>query len=100
MYVVAIEAESRRVVVGTAAALFGHRVELDEVNWLVDALPSGDECAVQIRYRSAAVPARIARVDGTHLTLDLAEPVRAITPGQSGALYAGTQLLGGGVIAS
>ncbi|MEX0692741.1 MAG: tRNA 2-thiouridine(34) synthase MnmA [Gemmatimonadales bacterium] len=100
MYVVAIEAEHRRVVVGTAADLFGHRVELDEVNWLVDALAPGDECAVQIRYRSAAVPARIASVDGTHLTLDLAEPVRAITPGQSGALYAGTQLLGGGVIAS
>ena len=100
MYVVAIEAEQRRVVVGTADDLFGHRVELAEVNWLVDPLGPGDDCAVQIRYRSAAVPARIASMDGTHLTLDLAEPVRAITPGQSGALYAGTQLLGGGVIAS
>jgi len=33
------------------------------------------------------------------LSLDLAEPVRAITPGQSGALYdAEDRLLGGGVI--
>jgi len=33
-------------------------------------------------------------------TLVLAEPVRAITPGQSGVLYAGDRVLGGGVIAS
>jgi tRNA U34 2-thiouridine synthase MnmA/TrmU len=34
------------------------------------------------------------------LALDLAEPVRAITPGQSGALYdAEDRLLGGGLIA-
>jgi tRNA U34 2-thiouridine synthase MnmA/TrmU len=37
---------------------------------------------------------------GDGLTLDLAQPVRAITPGQSGALYdADGRLLGGGVIA-
>ncbi|HYL21586.1 MAG TPA: aminomethyltransferase beta-barrel domain-containing protein [Gemmatimonadales bacterium] len=36
--------------------------------------------------------------EGT-LTLDLAQPVRAITPGQSGALYdADARLLGGGII--
>jgi tRNA U34 2-thiouridine synthase MnmA/TrmU len=37
---------------------------------------------------------------GGTLALDLARPVRAITPGQSGALYDGDgRLLGGGVIA-
>jgi len=36
---------------------------------------------------------------GDTLVLDLARPVRAITPGQSGALYdADGRLLGGGVI--
>jgi tRNA U34 2-thiouridine synthase MnmA/TrmU len=40
-------------------------------------------------------------MDAGQLRLSLAEPVRAITPGQSAALYdeAG-KLLGGGVIAS
>jgi tRNA-specific 2-thiouridylase len=32
------------------------------------------------------------------LTLELPEPVRAITPGQSGVLYLGDRLIGGGVI--
>src|SRR5439155_1345981 len=46
------------------------------------------------------VPARVRESVGDSLVLDLAQPVRAITPGQSGALYDATQrLLGGGVIA-
>ncbi len=39
-----------------------------------------------------------SRPDWGLLELELREPVRAITPGQSGALYDGTRLLGGGVI--
>jgi tRNA-specific 2-thiouridylase len=99
MYVVAIEPAERRVVVGTADDLFGHRVVLHEVNWLADPLAPGAACAVQVRYRARAVQARVAGRDADRLTLDLAEPVRAITPGQSGALYDGDRLLGGGVIA-
>ncbi|HKI96451.1 MAG TPA: tRNA 2-thiouridine(34) synthase MnmA [Gemmatimonadales bacterium] len=98
MYVVAIEPASRRVVVGTAAELFGHRVTLEHVNWLADPLVPGDHCEVQVRYRASAVPARVTRLEGDGLTLDLAAPARAITPGQSGVLYDGARLLGGGLI--
>ena len=89
---------SRRVVVGTAAELFGHRVTLEHVNWLADPLVPGDHCEVQVRYRASAVPARVTRLEGDGLTLDLAAPARAITPGQSGVLYDGARLLGGGLI--
>jgi tRNA-specific 2-thiouridylase len=98
MYVVAISPEERTVVIGTADELFGHRVELDDVNWLANPLEPGDACQIQIRYRTPAVPARVAEQDGSHAVLDLAQPVRAITPGQSGVLYDGTRLLGGGLI--
>ncbi|MBI4502590.1 MAG: tRNA 2-thiouridine(34) synthase MnmA [Gemmatimonadetes bacterium] len=98
MYVVSISPEDRSVVIGTADDLFGHRVELEEVNWLADPLAAGDTCQVQVRYRTRAVPARVAAWEDAHLVLDLAEPVRAITPGQSGVLYEGTRLLGGGLI--
>jgi tRNA-specific 2-thiouridylase len=58
-----------------------------------------DECLVQLRYRAPAVPATVIETGEGHLELALAEPVRAITPGQSGVLYAGDdRLLGGGVI--
>jgi tRNA-specific 2-thiouridylase len=100
MYVVAIRPERREVVIGPGEALFGHTATLEDVNWLAEPLAPGDEVFVQCRYRAPAVPARVRAGDGTALTLDLAQPVRAITPGQSGALYdADGRLLGGGVIA-
>jgi tRNA-specific 2-thiouridylase len=101
-YVVAIAPEDRAVIVGTGDELFGHRVVLEEVNWLAEPLVPGDMCEVQVRYRSKAVPARVAEASANRraLTLDLMEPVRAISPGQSGVLYDGSRVLGGGVIAS
>jgi tRNA-specific 2-thiouridylase len=98
-YVVAIRPESREVVVGDAADLLGHRVSLDELNWLVEPLGEDESCLVQVRYRSKAVPALLIRSDGASAELALAEPVRAITPGQSAVLYTDQgQVLGGGVI--
>jgi tRNA-specific 2-thiouridylase len=99
MYVVAIRPDDRTVVVGTEADLQGTEVRLDEVNWLVEPLAPGAECEVQIRYRARGVPATVAAAAGSTLMLRTATPVRAITPGQSGALYSPDgQLLGGGVI--
>jgi tRNA-specific 2-thiouridylase len=98
MFVVAIRPESRTVVIGPADQLDGRSLTLGEVNWLADPLRPGDECLVQVRYRAPAVPARVGPSDGETFRLELLHPVRAITPGQSGVLYAGDRLLGGGII--
>lgn len=100
MYVVDIRPETREVVIGSGEDLFGDEVELSDVNWLAAPLEPGDDVLVQCRYRARAVPGTVVRRAADDLALRLAEPVRAITPGQSGALYddAG-RLLGGGVIA-
>jgi tRNA-uridine 2-sulfurtransferase len=99
LYVVAIRPETREVVVGTSAELFGHEVSLAEVNWLAQPLSPGDAVWVQCRYRARAVPGTVAALADDRLALRLAEPVRAISPGQSGVLYDGDdRLLGGGVI--
>ncbi len=99
LYVVGIRPEDRAVVVGTAEELDGSGVMLEELNWLAQPLAVGDECLVQVRYRSRAVPATVREASALSLELELHTPARAITPGQSGVLY-GTddQLLGGGVI--
>jgi tRNA-specific 2-thiouridylase len=99
-YVLAIRPESREVVLGMEEDLLGHRVVLEECNWLVAPLQVGAPCEVQIRYRSPAVPATVLACEGDRVDLALALPARAISPGQSGVLYGpGDQLLGGGVIA-
>jgi len=98
-FVVAIRPERREVVIGTAEELAGHRLRLEELNWLADPLAPGDACQVQIRHRSRAVPGTVVAGAGPTLELALAVPVRAITPGQSGVLYGeGGRVLGGGVI--
>ncbi len=96
----AIRPERREVVIGTADELDGHRVRLEELNWL-GAVARGR--ATTARSRSATGRGRSRprwpAAEGGALDLVLEEPVRAITPGQSGVLYAADdRVLGGGVI--
>jgi tRNA-specific 2-thiouridylase len=97
--VVAIRPATREVVVGAAEELERWSVELEELNWLDEPLRPGDHCEVQVRHRAAAVPAEITAVDDDHAALRLREPARAVAPGQSGVLYRGDLVLGGGIIA-
>ena len=98
-FVVAIRPERREVVIGTAEDLEGHRVTLEEVNWLAPPLEEGDRCEVQVRHRGRAVPASVTERGKDRVSLVLHAPVRAISPGQSGVLYDDDgRVLGGGVI--
>lgn len=103
MHVVRILPEERTIIIGTADDLLGNRVQLTELNWLGTRPAPGETCQIQVRYRSRPVPARVLRCgvnDNDTVTLDLAEPVRAITPGQSGVIYESSgRVLGGGIIA-
>lgn len=98
LYVVRVEAETNRVVVGPDAALWTRRVVLESCNWL--EAPAGNDRPVlaQIRYRQPPVPARLRVRPGRGAVLDFERPVRAVAPGQIGAVYDGERLLGGGVI--
>ncbi len=101
MFVIAIRAEDRAVVIGPREELLGHGVVARGLNWLVNPAPAvGDRVGVRVRHRAPIVPAEVIRIDGDEIELALDSPVKAIAPGQSLVLYDGDRVLGGGFIES
>ena len=102
LYVLRIEAESRKVVVGPRRALAETRVRLAELNWLGPALTAGQGVRVAARLRSAQRPVAATLHPGdrasaeAELAIDM--PAGAVAPGQAAVLYDGERLLGGGWI--
>lgn len=92
-YVVRTDPVANAVYVGPKEMVMFQGLEAGEVNLLAE-LP--EELEVQIRYRTPPVRARLLSL--SPLRLRFAEPVFAVTPGQSAAFYRGERLLGGGVI--
>ncbi|MFO1187959.1 MAG: aminomethyltransferase beta-barrel domain-containing protein, partial [Alphaproteobacteria bacterium] len=101
LFVVRLEPEARRVVVGPRSALGVREIALGEVNWLGDeALGSeGSEVLVRVRSMRPPVPARIFR-NGADVRVELAGAEEGVAPGQACVAYepAGTRVLGGGFI--
>jgi tRNA-uridine 2-sulfurtransferase len=98
LYVERIDAARRQVVVGPAAALERARFTVLRPAW-VDGPPAADETVqVRIRHRHAGAPARVTPVDAGRVSVELLEPVRAVTPGQAAVFYRDAEVLGGGWI--
>lgn len=98
LYVVALEPENGRVVLGTRAECGVAACEVDELNWIgIDAPRETAELLVQHRYKSTPARARIV-VDGSRARVEFVEPEIAVTPGQGAAFYVGDRLVGGGWI--
>ncbi len=99
MFVLEIRPETREVVVGPRDALGRDRVTLSELNWLSAEPKVGDRVGVQLRHRAPEVDGVVIEAGGS-LTLELAHPVAAVTPGQSAVVFDGERVLGGGRILS
>ncbi len=99
-YVVRIEPESRRVVVGTRDELARTWLEADRLNWLVDPVPDSFRCLAQIRYKHQAAPAVARRVGPDRLRVEFDQPQYGVAPGQAVVLYVGNRVVGGGWICS
>ena len=91
LYVVRIEPEARRVVVGPRRALAVEAMRVEGWNWLAE---DQREVAVKVRSLAPAVP---AVRDGDWLSFS--RPEYGVAPGQAAVCYSGDRMLGGGVIA-
>ena len=101
LYVVRLESETRRVVVGPREALLCARFPIREVNWLgLGELPADGIAAwVKLRSSQAPVPARVHPREQGRAEVVLDEPEAGVAPGQACVIYDGNRLLGGGWIA-
>ena len=61
-------------------------------------MPQDGDYEIQIRYRSRPVHCTLSQVSSALYRVRTAAPLRAVTPGQIGALYRGEELCGGGII--
>jgi tRNA-uridine 2-sulfurtransferase len=120
-YVVRIEPDSRRVVIGTHEELARRELFAAGANWLVEEKGQGSDIGreasglgtsvpssppvvscfraqVKIRYRSRPADATVELLPDRRFRVRFDEPCYAIAPGQAAVCYDGDRVLGGGWI--
>jgi tRNA-specific 2-thiouridylase len=93
LYVVSIDAATRRVIVGPKRALAVAGARLSGMNWLASQADRDQSLMAKVRSMAKPVP---ARMEGEQLIF--AEPEYGVAPGQAAVLYAGDRVIGGGWI--
>jgi len=97
LYVVDIDEQAKRVVVGKKSELSSGGLIARSVNWLEE--PEAEvEAEVQIRYRAPAIACMVRPNANGHCEVRFKEAFPAVTPGQAAVFYRGERLLGGGWI--
>ncbi len=108
-YVVDLDAQTNRVIVGDVEDLVCDEFEIDRTNWIARELPDEDvdssrcssakaDATVKIRYSHPGTPATVTSLENHRARIRLHEPQRAITPGQAAVIYDGDVVIGGGWI--
>ncbi|MDP4198537.1 MAG: tRNA 2-thiouridine(34) synthase MnmA [Bacteroidota bacterium] len=100
LYVTGLDVLNNHVHLGDDDDLLSSQLVAHHLNLIkYDALPSaGLRVTAKIRYKDEGALATAIPVAGDRMRVIFDEPRRAITPGQSVALYEGDDLIGGGII--
>jgi tRNA-specific 2-thiouridylase len=98
LFVIALDADNARVVVGPREALATRSVRLRDVNWLVPA-DAPFACSVKVRSTRPPTPAIVSPTEDGAI-VELLSPEESVAPGQACVFYErdGSRILGGGWI--
>jgi tRNA-uridine 2-sulfurtransferase len=98
-YVVDLDAQTNRVIVGDADHLLCEEFEIERVNWIVpEGAHKGIELTVKIRYNHPGSRGTVIPLENDRARIRLHDPQRAVTPGQAAVIYHGDVVVGGGWI--
>jgi len=96
LYVLSIDRENNRIVVGDDGSLRTTSFEVNGVNWLSVASPGEPVRAqVKIRHKHEPASAMVEPLSDSQARVIFDTPQRAITPGQGAVFYDGHRVLGG-----
>ncbi len=103
LYVVRLDPDTRRVVVGPKAALATRTVPVREINWLGETpFTAKPEWELEVKLRSTRppAPAIIRPLSETMAEVELLTPEEGVSPGQACVFYDpdGSRVFGGGWI--
>lgn len=98
LYVVDIDPQTSRVIVGGEEELIREEFEVDRVNWLVPNQDIPSKVTVKIRYAHPGAPATLEPLDPRRARVRLRVSQRAVTPGQAAVFYDDDKVVGGGWI--
>jgi len=99
LYVIQIENDTRRVVVGRDEDLYSQTLRARRVNLISQAeIAEPMRVTVKIRHKHAGAEATIEATGPDEILATFEQPQRAITPGQAAVFYDGDTVVGGGWI--
>ncbi len=99
VYVVELDVENNRVIIGDDGALDRDEFIADRCNWHPFAQLAGPiEVTAKIRYNHPGTPATLTPLENNSVRVKLHTPQRAITPGQAAVFYQDELVVGGGWI--
>jgi tRNA-specific 2-thiouridylase len=100
VYVIELDVENNRVVVGGDSALERDEFTATNCNWIpFDRLAEPVEVTAKIRYNHPGTPATVTPSANGSVKVKLHSTQRAITPGQAAVFYQDDVVVGGGWIA-
>jgi len=98
LYVVKIEPEHNRIVLGSEKELYSQKLTAQKLNWISGEAPRESiTVTAKVRYKSKEAEAILFPHDDS-VDVHFSQPQKAVTPGQAIVFYNAGEVLGGGII--
>ena len=98
LYVLKIEPEHNRIVLGSEKELYSRKLTAQKLNWISGRAPREPiTVTAKVRYKSKEAEAILSTHDGS-VDVCFSQPQKAVTPGQAVVFYSAGEVLGGGII--